>query len=107
VGQDLPAGWGDRRSGLGRRHGPLGAEDVAAVMGRGMAQPVYRLGDAFGARQAAKSLELLASLLDDGEAGPRLLATLHRALRQVRGAKALQQRRASREEIITLGLFPR
>ena len=76
-------------------------------MGRGMAQPVYKLGDAFAARQAVESLELLAGLLDDGEAGPRLLATLHRALRQIRGVKALQQRRASRDEMIKrLGLMP-
>lgn len=85
----------------------LSAEDVAAVLGRGLAQPLYKLGDAFAARRAGQSLELALSLLEDGEAALRLLATLHRSLRQVRGAKSLQGRRASRDEMIKrLGLIP-
>jgi DNA polymerase III subunit delta len=87
--------------------GVLGAQDVAAVMGRGMAQPLYKLGDAFAARRSALSLELLTALLEEGEAGQRILATLHRALRQMRGVRALQQRRASREDMIRrLQLLP-
>jgi DNA polymerase-3 subunit delta len=85
----------------------LGAEDVVAVMGRGMAQPLYKLADSFAARRPAASLELLLALLDEGEAGQRLLATLHRSLRQLRGAKALRERRASRDEMIRrLQLLP-
>ncbi len=111
VGQDLRRLVGEidklEAFAQGSAKAILTAEDVAAVMGRGMAQPVYKLGDAFAARQVVKSLELLSGLLDDGEAGPRLLATLHRALRQIRGVKTLQQRRASREEMIKrLGLMP-
>jgi DNA polymerase-3 subunit delta len=86
---------------------PLSAEDVAAVLGRGMAQPLYKLGDAFAGRNAAQTLLLLEALLDDGEPGPKLLATLYRSLRQVRGAKALVARRASRDDMVRrLGLLP-
>jgi DNA polymerase-3 subunit delta len=77
----------------------LSAEDVAAVVGRGMAQPLYKLADAFAGRRLALALELLTGLLEEGEAGLRLLATLHRALRQVKGARALRERRASRDEV--------
>jgi DNA polymerase III delta subunit len=72
-----------------------------------MAQPLYRLGDSFAARRPAASLELLLGLLEEGEPGQRVLATLHRSLRQLRGAKALQERRASRDEMIRrLQLLP-
>jgi DNA polymerase III delta subunit len=85
----------------------LSAEDVAAVMGRGMAQPLYKLADAFAARKGLLAWELMSALLEEGEAAQRILATLHRSLRQVRGAKALQERRASREEVIRrLQLLP-
>ena len=77
----------------------MSADDVAAVMGRGIAQPLYKLADAVAGRKTVAALELMAGLLEEGEAGLRILATLHRSLRQVRGAKALQARRASREEV--------
>ena len=49
----------------------------------------------------------MSGLLEEGEPAQKVLATLHRSLRQVRGAKALQQRRASREEVIRrLQLLP-
>ena len=77
----------------------MSADDVAAVMGRGIAPPLYKLADAVAGRKTVGALEILAGLLEEGEAGLRILATLHRSLRQVRGAKALQARRAPREEV--------
>jgi DNA polymerase III subunit delta len=85
----------------------LTAEDVASVMGRGTAPPLYKLGDALQKRRAGEVLELLQALLEEGEPPQLLLATLHRSLRQLRGALWLRERRASREEVISrLGILP-
>ncbi len=75
------------------------AEDVAAVLGRGMAQPLYKLADAFTARRGAEVLGLMEESLTEGEAPLRILATLHRALRQLRGARALREARAPRDQV--------
>jgi DNA polymerase-3 subunit delta len=89
------------------RKAPLSAEEVAAVLGKGLAQPLYKLSDAMGARRAGRVLELLEAALDDGEPALKVLGTLHRALRQVRGARALREARASRDEIVSrLNLLP-
>ena len=69
------------------------------LLGRGLAQPLYLLSDAFAAHDAAKALELLDRLLGDGEAGLRVLVTLHRALRQVRSAVALREAGLTRAQI--------
>jgi DNA polymerase III delta subunit len=69
------------------------------VLGRGLGQPLYLLSDAFAARDVRTSLELLERLLRDGEEGPRVAATLHRALRQVRGAVALREAGAPRAQV--------
>jgi DNA polymerase-3 subunit delta len=110
VGQDLRRLMSelDKLSAFaaGRKE-PLGADDVAAVLGRGLGQPLYKLADAVGARRAGRSLELLEAALDDGEPALKLLGTVHRALRQVRAARALRESRASRDEIISaLKLLP-
>jgi DNA polymerase-3 subunit delta len=75
------------------------AADVSSLLGHGLGQPLYLLSDALSARDTAACLELLERLLGDGEEGLRVLATLHRALRQVRGAVALSAARAPRAEI--------
>lgn len=104
VGQDLRRLMGEMDKleafAQGGTKAALNAEDVAAVMGRGMAQPLYKLADALAARRTAGALEVMAGLLEEGEPALRILATLHRSLRQVRGAKALQRRRAPRDEVI-------
>ncbi len=101
VGQDLRRlmgevdkleAWAD-----GRRE--ITAEDVSAVLGRGLGQPLYLLSDAFAARDVARTLELLERLLGDGEEGLRVLVTLHRSLRQVRGAVAMREAGAPRPQI--------
>ena len=103
VGQDLRRLMGeiDKLEAFAQSGGKaaLSAEDVAAVMGRGMAPPLYKLADALAARKTVGALEVLAALLEEGEPALRILATLHRSLRQVRGAKALQARRAPRDEV--------
>ena len=110
VGQDLRRLMGelDKLAAFAAgRPVPLTAEEVAAVLGKGLAQPLYRLADAMSARRTGRVLELLEAALDDGEPPLKILATLHRALRQVRGARALREDRASREQVISrLGLLP-
>jgi DNA polymerase III subunit delta len=101
VGQDLRRLMGevDKLEAYAAGRGTLSAEDVAAVLGRGFAPPLYRLGDAIAARDAGASLALVEELMGEGEEGLRILATLHRSLRQVRAAAALRARRAGPEEI--------
>jgi DNA polymerase-3 subunit delta len=107
VGQDLRRLLGevDKLEAFREGEKALTAEDVAAVLGRGMARPLYLLSDAIAARDAATCLSLLETLLDDGEEPLRVLGTLHRSLRQVRAVRSLHQERASREEMArALGL---
>jgi DNA polymerase-3 subunit delta len=93
VGQDLRRLMGevDKLEAFGASEDSLSGEDVAAVLGRGMGKPLYLLADAISARRTRESLELLDELMGDGEEGLRILATAHRALRQVRGALALRE----------------
>jgi DNA polymerase III delta subunit len=79
----------------------LTGEQVAAVLGRGRARPLYRLGDAFAERRAGETLGLMEELLAEGEEALRILGTLHRSLRQVRGALGLKAARASREQMLS------
>jgi DNA polymerase-3 subunit delta len=83
----------------------LSAEKVVEVLGRGFARPLYELSDAFGERRARQTLELLEQALDEGEAALRILAALHRGLRELRKVRGLAQRRTPREKMISaLGL---
>ena len=101
VGQDLRRLMGevDKLAAFTGGKKDISADDVAAVLGRGLGQPLYLLSDAFAGRDAPASLELVERLLGDGEEGLRLLSTLHRSLRQVRGALAMREARAPRDEI--------
>ncbi|HSD66156.1 MAG TPA: DNA polymerase III subunit delta [Vicinamibacteria bacterium] len=101
VGQDLRRLMGevDKLEAFAAERTEIRADDVAAVLGRGLGQPLYLLSDAFAGREVVVSLELVARLLGDGEDGLRLLSTLHRSLRQVRGARAMREARAPRDEI--------
>ena len=101
VGQDLRRLMGevDKLEAYAGDRKAIGADDVAAVLGRGLGQPLYRLSDTFAGREATGSLELLERLLGDGEEGLRILSTLHRSLRQVRGALAMREAGAPRAEI--------
>jgi DNA polymerase-3 subunit delta len=108
VGQDLRRLMGelDKLEAFGSS-APLSAENVAAVLGRGMAPPLYRLGDAFASRRGRETLEILQSLLEEGEVPLKVLGTFHRSLRQVRGALALRGSRSAREELVSrLGVLP-
>jgi DNA polymerase-3 subunit delta len=101
VGQDLRRLMGevDKLEAFAGGGKDISADDVAAVLGRGLGQPLYLLGDAFASRDAPASLELVERLLGDGEEGLRLLSTLHRSLRQVRGARAMREARVPRDDI--------
>jgi DNA polymerase-3 subunit delta len=93
VGQDLRRLMGevDKLEAWADGRKDVGEDDVSSLVGRGLAQPLYLLSDAFAARDTPKTLELLGRVLDDGEAGLRVLVTFHRALRQVRSAVALRE----------------
>ncbi len=101
VGQDLRRLMGEvdklEAFAAGRRQ--ITADDVAAVLGRGLGQPLYLLSDAFAGRDAARSLELVERLLGDGEEPLRILSTLHRSVRQVRAARAMREARVPRDDI--------
>ena len=101
VGQDLRRLMGevDKLEAFAGGRKDVSADDVAAVLGRGLGQPLYLLSDAYVSRDVAASLEFLERLLGDGEEGLRILSTLHRSLRQVRGARAMREARVPRDEI--------
>lgn len=101
VGQDLRRLMGevDKLEAWADGRKEISGEDVASLLGHGLGQPLYLLSDAFAARDAPKALELLERLLGDGEDGLRVLATLHRTLRQVRGAVSLLEAGAPRPQI--------
>jgi len=96
VGQDLRRLMGEldklEAFATGRKE-PLSADDVSAVLGRALGQPIYRMSDALGERKPAVVLGQLEKLLDDGEPALKLLGALHRALRQVRAARAMNAAR--------------
>jgi DNA polymerase III delta subunit len=101
VGQDLRRLMGevDKLEAFAEGRKDITADDLGAVLGRGLGQPLYLLSDSFSGRDVAVSLEHVERLLGDGEEGLRILSTLHRSLRQVRGALAMREARAPREEI--------
>ena len=103
VGPDLRRMMGelDKLEAFAAGGATLTAEQVAAVLGRGRAQPLYKLGDALAARRGAAALGFMEELLDEGEEALRILGTLHRSLRQVRGALGLKAARASREQMLS------
>jgi DNA polymerase III delta subunit len=108
VGQDLRRLMGevDKLEAFAGGRRDITAEDLAAVLGRGLGQPLYLLSDAFGRRDVSASLEHVERLLGDGEEGLRILSTLHRSLRQVRGALAMREARAPRDVIGATLLLP-
>jgi DNA polymerase-3 subunit delta len=104
VGQDLRRLMGelDKLQAYGQGERALSAEAVAEVLGRGLAPPFYRLGDAIAGRDADRVLSLTEALLEEGEEPVKIVGTLYRSLRQVREAVALRARRAPRGEIARL-----
>jgi DNA polymerase-3 subunit delta len=101
VGQDLRRLMGevDKLEAFAGDRRTITGDDVSAVLGRGLSQPLYLLSDAFAGRDAGRSLELLERLLGDNEEPLRILATLHRSLRQVRAARAMREARVPRDDI--------
>jgi DNA polymerase-3 subunit delta len=101
VGQDLRRLLGevDKLEAFWDGGGPLSAETVAAVSGRGLAPPLYRLSDALLARRVEEVLALTEEVLGEGESGPLVLGALYRALRQVRGVHALGGGRRGRQDL--------
>lgn len=95
VGQDLRRLMGeiDKLDAFAQGRRSLSAEEVAEVLGRGIAQPLWKLSDAFLARRTVAVVERMEEVLDEGESGLVVLGTMARALRQVRAAKALGGKR--------------
>jgi DNA polymerase-3 subunit delta len=107
VGQDLRrlVGELDKLAALGLP-ARAGREQVAEVLGRGIARPRWELSDALAARKAERALHLIEQLLDEGEYAPLILGTLHRSLRRVRTVRALAESRVSQGEIAARALIP-
>ncbi|MFI5183511.1 MAG: DNA polymerase III subunit delta [Vicinamibacteria bacterium] len=101
VGQDLRRLMGEieKLAAFADGKEPLTAETVSAVLGRGLAPPLYRVGDALSARRSAEVIALADSLMDEGESAILILGALFRALRQVRGARALGASRGRRQDL--------
>lgn len=101
VGQDLRRLVGEIEKleafGFGRQ--PIGAEDVARVLGRSMARPLWELADALWDRRPDRVLALAEDAVEAGEAPLRVLATLHRSLRSLRAGRALLGQRIPREQL--------
>jgi DNA polymerase-3 subunit delta len=62
-------------------------ETVAAVLGRGRAQSVFKFIDAVAAGEPASALRQLGRLLEEGEPPLRILALLDRLVGQLRLAR--------------------
>ena len=109
VGQDLRRLMGEldklEAFAIGRKE-PLSVDDVAAVLGRALGQPIYKMSDALGERNPGLVLAQLEKLLDDGEPALKLLGALHRSLRQMRAARAMLDARMPRQAIAARLLPP-
>ncbi len=105
VGQDLRRLIGEVEKleawAVGEKKAALSEDEVLDVLGRGMARPLYLLADCVAARDVTGSVERVRELLDvDAEEFRfKIVATVHRSLRQVRAARALRARRMPPREI--------
>jgi DNA polymerase-3 subunit delta len=105
VGQDLRRLVGEVEKleawAGGEAKAALSADEVLDVLGRGMARPLYLLADCLAARDLAGAVERTQELLeaDEDEFRFKIVATLHRTLRQVRAARALKERRVPARDI--------
>jgi DNA polymerase-3 subunit delta len=109
VGQNLRRLMGeiDKLEAFGLGGEAISAEQVAAVLGRGIARPLYKMSDAMVERRTTQVLELMSESLEEGEAPLRVLGTLHRTLRQVRGAAACREAGLPGQELTRrLGVLP-
>lgn len=81
-----------------------GAEESVAVTS---SPPLYQLSDALMAKDRRKSIGLLDEALRQGEAGLRVLATLHGAVRKLAMFRALRRSGVSSTDAgAQLGIFP-
>jgi DNA polymerase-3 subunit delta len=105
VGQDLRRLIGEVEKleawAAGEKRAALAADEVLDVLGRGMARPLYLLADCVAARDLPGAVERVQELLeaDEDEFRFKIVATVHRSLRQVRAARALRERRVPVREI--------
>lgn len=109
VGQDLRRLFGelDKLEAYAGGRRDLSADDVAAVLGRGIAGPLYKVSDAIVERDAEKALRLIEDLLEEGEAGLKIVSTVQRAVRQMWAALAVRRGRVPPAEAgRALGLPP-
>jgi DNA polymerase III subunit delta len=109
VGQDLRRLMGEiekLEAFAAGRNGSLSADDVAAVLGRGIGQPLYKMADALSARRPDAVLGMLEVALDEKTPDLVLLKVLHNALRQVRAARAMKDARVPKPAIAARLLPP-
>jgi DNA polymerase-3 subunit delta len=102
VGQDLRRLIGELdklEAFAAGRDGTLSADDISAVLGRGIGQPLYRMADAFSARRPDAVLAMLEVALEEKTPDLVLLKVLHNAVRQVRAARAMRDARLPKPAI--------
>ncbi|MCU0241394.1 MAG: DNA polymerase III subunit delta [Vicinamibacteria bacterium] len=81
-------------------------EELASVLGRSMGQPLYKLSDAYTARDRETVIVLMEEALAAGEAPLRILATFHRATRQMAAARSLGRATGTGFELAALLKVP-
>jgi DNA polymerase-3 subunit delta len=93
VGQDLRrlVGEIEKLRAFADEGTKLTASDVVAVLGRGIARPLYVLADALASRRRELALQLLDEALEEGEAPVYVLGALHRSLRQMKAVRGFRQ----------------
>jgi DNA polymerase-3 subunit delta len=108
LGSDLRRLMGelDKLEAFAEGRGALAWDDISAVLGPGLGRPVYRLGDAVVARDAALALELTQEMLEEGGEAPYLVGVLFRAVSQMRAVRALREAGVPGGEICRRLRFP-
>jgi DNA polymerase III subunit delta len=92
---------------VGDRAGPVTANDVQELVGVSRDASVFEFTDAVGRGDRRQAVELLHSLLDQGEEPHRIVPLLTRHLQLLLRAQQLEQRRLPRDEMARgLGVSP-
>jgi DNA polymerase-3 subunit delta len=87
--------------------GPVGVENLAAVLAAVKEQSFYEMFDAVAERNAEEALRILKEMVDQGQPPIAILAMLGRALRQLIVARQLMQEKIDHDDVArVLGMTP-
>lgn len=92
---------------LGEREGPVTAHDVEELVGVSRGASIFEFTDAVGRGDRRGAVELLRSLLDQGEEPHRIVPLLTRHLQLLLRTQQLEKQRLARDEMARgLGVAP-